>query len=122
MIPTLHDAVRAVYSNAVTISGNDVNSLNVFDIDGNSVVIESTTVVAKFSELQNSYVLSEISLQAKTLLQATDWATLSDVMSGNPKLDNQAEFIAYRQALRSIAISPTAAPSWPTLPVESWSN
>lgn len=120
MIPTLHDAVRSVHPNAATISGNEVNSLNAFDVDGNSVEILSAAVESKLIELQNKNELSEISLQAKQLLQQTDWATLSDIATGSPRLANQMEFIAYRQSLRAIAINPSSNPVWPQLPIESW--
>lgn len=51
----LHDAVRSVYLNAVTVSGNDVNSLIAHDINGVSITIVPETVSAKLTELQTSY-------------------------------------------------------------------
>ena len=51
----LHDAVRSVYSSAVTVSGNDVNSLIAHDINGASITIVPETVSAKLTELQTSY-------------------------------------------------------------------
>jgi hypothetical protein len=120
MTPTLHDAVRAAYSSAATISGNDADSLNVFDADGNSVAVSSSVVLAKLEELQNAFAATEIADQAKSLLQSTDWVTLSDVVSGSPRLSNQADFIAYRQALRSIVVNKTLSPVWPALPKASW--
>jgi hypothetical protein len=64
--------------------------------------------------------------KAKQLLQDTDWTTIADVANpalSNPYLTNQAEFFAYRSALRAIAVNPTAgALTWPTKPQEQWSN
>lgn len=58
------------------------------------------------------------------LLQATDWTTIADVgnpQMSNPYLANQAEFIAYRNAIRNIAVYPTAGDLvWPVVPTEDW--
>jgi len=56
---TIHDAVRAIYSNAVTIRGNDVNSLEVVDEGNNPVAIVPETVEAKLTELQNAYTAEQ---------------------------------------------------------------
>lgn len=61
---------------------------------------------------------------AVTLLQATDWTTIADVgnpQMSNPYLANQSAFIAYRNALRNIAVYPVAGDLvWPTAPVAQW--
>ena len=58
------------------------------------------------------------------LLQATDWTTIADVgnpQMSNPYLANQADFIAYRNAIRNIAVYPTAGDLvWPVVPTEDW--
>jgi hypothetical protein len=63
---------------------------------------------------------------AVTKLQATDWTSIADVADpalSNPYLMNQAEFFAYRSALRAIAVNPTAGVlTWPTKPQEQWSS
>ena len=59
MNPTIHDAVRAVYSNAVTIWGDDVNSLVIHDQNGAEVTIVPATVEAKLTELQNAYTAEQ---------------------------------------------------------------
>lgn len=62
---------------------------------------------------------------ATALLQATDWTTIADVgnpQMSNPYLANQAEFIAYRNAIRNIAVYPTEGNiDWPVVPTENWS-
>jgi len=58
--------------------------------------------------------------QAQQLLQATDWTTLADITTSSPRLANQPEFLAYRSAVRTLAIRPVINPTWPTLPKESW--
>ena len=58
--------------------------------------------------------------KAKTLIQATDWSTLADVTTGTPKLTNQADFIAYRSAIRELIVNPIANPTFPTVPTAVW--
>jgi hypothetical protein len=60
---------------------------------------------------------------ASGLLSATDWTTIADVASpsNNPYLANQADFIAYRNVIRAIAVYPPAGEVvWPTPPTEVW--
>lgn len=53
--------------------------------------------------------------KAKFLLTDSDWTQLPDV-----NLANQADWDAYRQALRVIATSPTVDLVWPTEPQTIW--
>ena len=61
---------------------------------------------------------------ASSLLQATDWTTVPDVIDpakANPYLANSDEFIAYRNAVRQYAINPISGNiDWPALPAENW--
>jgi hypothetical protein len=61
---------------------------------------------------------------ASELLYATDWTTIPDVAlpENNPYLTNQADFIAYRNQLRQLAVNPAVNPVWPTKPTEQWSS
>ena len=69
---------------------------------------------------------SENKATASSLLTATDWSTIADVgnpQMANPYLANQAEFIAYRNAIRNIAIYPVAGDLvWAIVPVEVWTK
>ena len=62
--------------------------------------------------------------QAMTLLSQTDWTALPDVadpLKSNPYLANAADFNAYRNAVRQIAIAPLAGELiWPARPHEVW--
>lgn len=57
-------------------------------------------------------------------LQKTDWAASDDVGNpeqSNPYLANQAEFIAYRNAIRQHAVYPVAGyVEWEVAPIASW--
>ena len=64
--------------------------------------------------------------QASSLLSATDWTeapSVSDV-TNDPYLENVSDFIAYRIALRAIAVNPPTTPvtAWPPKPDEVWSS
>ena len=69
--------------------------------------------------------LNSCKQQASSLLSQTDWTTIADVADptkSNPYLLNQAEFAAYRSAIRMLAVYPVASPVWPTKPQEQWSS
>jgi hypothetical protein len=63
---------------------------------------------------------------ASKLLYETDWVTIADVTDpalSNPYLTNQADFFAYRSALRQIAVHPVDGNiDWPVQPTPIWSS
>lgn len=63
-------------------------------------------------------------ITAMELLQQTDWTALPDVADpskSNPYLANAADFNAYRNAIRQIAINPTAGDiDWAVMPQAVW--
>ena len=62
---------------------------------------------------------------AQGISSSTDWTTIADVANpiNSPYLANQAEFISYRNAVRNIAVYPTAGDLvWPTQPTDTWST
>ena len=61
--------------------------------------------------------------QAEQLLQATDWVELPSVSNpaNTPHLENINEFLAYRTAVRAIAVNPPTTPAvFPVAPSEIW--
>lgn len=52
----------------------------------------------------------------------TDWTTIPDVANpaNSPYLANQADFIAYRNQVRQLAVNPVVDPVFPTKPAEVW--
>ena len=65
--------------------------------------------------------------QATQLMLDTDWTELPSVTNTSltPHLVNEADFVAYRVALRAIAVNPpiTIEPQdWPARPIEQWSS
>lgn len=73
-------------------------------------------VEAKVAEMEAQAPLKATKDEAKKRIAASDWSVLSDV-----GLANQADFVAYRAALRNLIINPVANPSWPTEPQPVWS-
>ena len=62
---------------------------------------------------------------AVSRLAATDWVNQPDVYdpSVNPHLANRDAFIAYRAAVRAVAVTPVAGNlDWPTEPTAVWSQ
>ena len=64
--------------------------------------------------------------KAVRLLSESDWTATESIVDpavSNPYLTNQSDFLAYRSALRNIAINPTEGfLTWPTLPQAVWSS
>lgn len=63
--------------------------------------------------------------KAKQLLAETDWVELPSVTNtaNTPHLINAADFITYRNTLRSIAVNPPdTEATWPTIPAEQWAT
>jgi len=53
--PNVHDAVRALHSEVVTIKGNDVHSLVALDANNNTISINTANVTSQLSTLQTQY-------------------------------------------------------------------
>jgi hypothetical protein len=64
--------------------------------------------------------------QASNLLYKTDWTTIPDVANSslsNPYLSNVAEFVAYRNQVRGIAVNPPTTPAtFPVKPEAKWTT
>ena len=96
-------AIYKLYPNVVRTVGDEA-----FDADGNEVVYDLAAVTTQAQK-------DACKAQAKALLAASDWASLSDV-----NLTNKADFITYRAALRSLALNPVENPTFPTEPTPIW--
>ena len=76
-------------------------------------------IQAEISRLEVQIPLDKCKQQAKKLLADTDWALISDVAQ---TLANQADFIAYRAAVRGFVINPVSSTCFPTVPTAQWSS
>jgi len=120
----LAQAIYSLYTNATNIiNSTDINTVEVYDANNNLIAIDKTAVTAKNDELAAQALLNNCKKQASELLYATDWTTIPDITNtaNNPYLTNQAEFIAYRNTVRGLAVNPVANPTFPTVPTAQWS-
>lgn len=74
------------------------------------------------AELNAQEPIKDCKKQASQLLYETDWTTIPDVANpeNSPYLVNQADFIAWRNQVRALAVNPVADPIFPTKPNEVW--
>ena len=95
------------------LEGNDYSNIEWFSSEiqkPTQLQIDETIAV-----LMQQVPIDQCKFKAKQKIAATDWAALPDV-----GLVNQADFIAYRAALRALIINPVADPVWPTEPTPEW--
>ena len=106
------EALYQLYPQIVVTRGDDA-----FDAQDNLVQYDSAAVEEQAKKI-------DCKKQASDLLYATDWTTIPDVANpeNNPYLINQADFIAYRNQVRQLAVNPVVSPVFPTKPTEQWSS
>lgn len=112
MNDNFYPAIYKLYPQVVVIRGAEA-----FDAEGNQVQYDQVAVQEQADKMTCKQ-------QASQLLYATDWTTIPDVAnpSNNPYLMNQADFIAYRNAVRQLAVNPVPNPVFPDKPTEQWSQ
>jgi hypothetical protein len=71
---TLHDAILALYTNAVWIAGNDVDSLIAKDSNENLITLHKSAITSKLAELQAQEAQAK---QAKEATKASALAKLT---------------------------------------------
>jgi len=103
------------------ITDNDYSSLQWLE---ESPAPTQAELDALWSSTQESQGKDVCKKQASQLLYETDWTTIPDVANtaNNPYLMNQADFIAYRNTVRQLAVNPVPNPTFPTKPTEQWSS
>jgi hypothetical protein len=71
---TIHNALISLYSNAVWVSGNDVDSLVAKDVDGILIALNKSAITTKLTELQAQATAQEqatITAKASALAKLT---------------------------------------------------
>lgn len=106
-----HEAIYALHSNVVTISGSGADAV-AKDADGNTVSWDASAVATKEAELLAAFKLGELREERNSLLAETDhwiFADTADITSAQT---------TYRQALRDITDSATSLDdvTWPNKP------
>lgn len=108
------------YPNAQwSLAGNTYDGLTWLDSSAKPTQAE---LDALWPSTQDTFAKNACKNKASELLYATDWTTIPDIAdsANSPYLTNQSAFIAYRNALRKLAVNPVTNPVWPTLPTASW--
>lgn len=93
-----HEAIYALYSDVVSISGDGSDAV-AKDANGNVVSWDAAAVTTKQNELQAAEDLRLLRVERDKRLAETDWWMLSDTAT-----PSQAQ-LDYRQALRDITAS-----------------
>lgn len=90
--------------------------------DPNTTPPTEAEVNAEIAILMVQIPLQNCKKEASKLLYETDWTTIPDVAdpANSPYLTNQAEFIAWRNEIRKLAVNPVADPVFPPKPNEVW--
>ena len=89
-----HEAIRLLYSNAVTID----DAAGVFDSDGNKVMIDESLVNTQIAELEAAEPMRLLRIERDRLLQQTDW----EIQRNAERNIDSTELITYRNALRDL--------------------
>jgi hypothetical protein len=106
------------------------NEIYAYEQDGSQDHLIPLDYVAVTQEQANLIIAEQTTAEqnkitAMMYLQATDWSVATDVTDTNNSiyLLNQADFIAYRDAIRQYAVYPVAGKiDWAVMPQEQWSN
>jgi hypothetical protein len=124
MSATITDALLSLTPTAqwVMTNANDYNTCEWLSPNINQPT--QAQINNEIAVLNANQPLVDCKNKASELLYATDWTTIADVSSStnNPYLTNSADFIAYRNAVRKLAVTPVANPTWPTVPTAKWSS
>ena len=102
-----------------SLSGDSYDGLNWLDTSPKPTQEE---LDALWIPTQDTVAKNNCKTQASKLLYETDWTTIPDVANpaNSPHLANQADFIAYRNQVRQLAVNPVVNPVFPTKPAEVW--
>lgn len=84
--------------------------------DENDVIHTAAEQEAAYKEQIDNQVKAANKQKASELLADTDWTVLPDVTN----LTNKDDFVAYRAALRAIAVNPTVDAVFPEKPNTVW--
>jgi hypothetical protein len=112
---SIPDALQSLTPGAQWVLRGDLYSGLEWLPDNTQTQPTEAEVQAEITRLNAQYPLDECKAEAKKRIAATDWAVLSDV-----GLQNQAEFVTYRAALRALIVTPVAEPSFPVEPQPVW--
>ena len=120
---TYVDAIWSIYKDTPNITysmvGNDYDTL-IWETPNVAKPTQSE-LDAEIALLTEQQAKQDCKEKASALLYETDWTTIPDVAdpANSPYLTNQAEFIAWRNQIRQLAVNPIVDPVFPPTPEAS---
>ena len=96
----IHEAIRELYANACTVNGDTIETVQVWDVDGNEITLNNDNVVAKMNELILLNPMKTLRMERDRLLkQEVDPVISNPLRWASFSSDKQGKWTAYRTAL-----------------------
>ena len=106
----LHEAIREAHSNAVTISGDSFDDVEVWDIDGNTVSIDNDAVTVIIDQMIADNPMKMLRLERnRLLLEEVDPIVSNNLRWADMTAEKQTEWSNYRRALLDLPANQTPA-------------
>ena len=106
----LHEAIREAHSNAVTISGDSFDDVEVWDIDGNTVSIDNDAVTVIINQMIADNPMKMLRLERnRLLLEEVDPIVSNNLRWADMTAEKQTEWSNYRRALLDLPANQTPA-------------
>jgi hypothetical protein len=107
-ISMIHEAIRELYANACSINGDTIDTVEVWDQDGNLVTLNNDNVVAKMNELIQANPMKMLRMERDRLLkQEVDPIVSNNLRWNDMTTEKQTEWANYRTALLDLPSNQT---------------
>ena len=104
----IHEAIRELYTNACSINGDTIDTVEVWDQDGNVITINNDNVVAKMNELIQANPMKMLRMERDRLLkQEVDPIVSNNLRWNDMTTEKQTEWANYRTALLDLPSNQT---------------
>jgi len=104
----LHEAIRQVHSNAVTIDGDSFDDVQVWDDDGNTVTINNDAVTVVINQMIADNPMKILRAERDRLLvEEVDPIVSNNLRWADMTSEKQTEWSNYRRALLDLPANQT---------------
>jgi hypothetical protein len=104
----LHEAIRQVHSNAVTIDGDSFDDVQVWDSDGNTVSIDNDAVTVIINQMIADNPMKMLRAERNRLLEEeVDPIVSNNLRWADMTAEKQTEWSNYRTALLDLPANQT---------------
>ena len=105
----IHEAIRELYTNACTVNGDTIETVQAWDIDGNEITLNNDNVVAKMNELILANPMKMLRMERNRILkQEVDPIISNAIRWSEMTSEKQTEWTTYRTALLNLPDNQTA--------------